>query len=101
VAKVVVFLDYPFRVHEMEQAVARAFRIGQTVQVYVYEFVLDTVEKNISSRAEEIMLLWKNQVAEILGTNINPKEVDGIVERLQLNNDPIDKALRLFRNMFR
>jgi len=101
-ANVVVFLDYPFRVHEMEQAVARAFRIGQTATVYVYEFILDTVEPNISSRAEEIMLRWKTSVGEILGTpNIGHKEVDGIVHRLQLNNDPVDKAIRFFRNIFR
>lgn len=67
-ANVVVALNATFRVHEMEQAIARAWRIGQDAQVVVYHVILDTgTEANISSRSADIMAWSKEQVDAIMG----------------------------------
>lgn len=67
-ANTLVMLNFPFRVHEMDQAVARAWRIGQDTQVVVYLVQLDTGETaNISSRSADIMNWSKEQVDQIMG----------------------------------
>lgn len=67
-ANTLIMLNFPFRVHEMDQAVARAWRIGQDTQVVVYLVQLDTGEAaNISSRSADIMNWSKEQVDQIMG----------------------------------
>lgn len=67
-ASSVVFMNAPFRIHEREQAIARADRIGQVHQVRVYDVVLDTgTAPNVSTRSTEIMEWSKEQVDLLMG----------------------------------
>lgn len=64
----VVLLNSPFRIHEKEQTVARANRIGQDKTVDVYNILLDTGDvPNISTRSSEIMEWSREQVNAIMG----------------------------------
>lgn len=77
----VIFLNLPFRSGTYEQAVKRANRIGQTLDVDLFEVTLDTGEEpNISTRNEDILKWSEEQVALILG-----KKVDDEVNRNILN----------------
>lgn len=65
----VILLNAPWRAYEREQAIARAYRIGQDKTVYVHDIILDTGNKtNISSRSIDIMQWSKDQVDSIMGT---------------------------------
>lgn len=64
----VILLNSPFRIHEKEQTVARANRIGQDRTVDVYNILLDTGdEANISTRSSDIMEWSREQVNAIMG----------------------------------
>lgn len=64
----VVLLNAPFRIHEKEQTVARANRIGQDKTVDVYNILLDTgAVPNISTRSNDIMEWSREQVNAIMG----------------------------------
>lgn len=67
-ANVVVAMNSPFRAHEMEQAIARAYRLGQDAVVEVYFCSIDTGDQpNISTRSADIMEWSKAQVDQIMG----------------------------------
>jgi len=67
-ANTVVFTNKPFRVHVLEQAIARVWRIGQTEQVYVVHLELDTGDlPNINTRNADIMAWSKEQVDILTG----------------------------------
>lgn len=67
-ANTVVFTNKPFRIHELEQAIARVWRIGQENQVYVVHLELDTGDKpNINTRSADIMAWSKEQVDILTG----------------------------------
>lgn len=67
----VIFLNLPFRSGTYEQAVKRANRIGQTLDVDLFEVTLDTGEEpNISTRNEDILKWSEEQVALILGKKV-------------------------------
>lgn len=67
-ANTLILLNAPFRIHEKEQTVARANRLGQDKTVQVYNVFLDTNgEPNISTRSLDIMEWSKEQVNVIMG----------------------------------
>lgn len=64
----VIFMNSPWRSYEREQAIARAHRIGQDKQVFVYDIQLDTGNAvNISTRSIDILQWSKEQVDRITG----------------------------------
>lgn len=70
IANHVVMLNNPWRVHDREQAISRADRLGQDQQVYVTDIILDTgTVPNISSRSLDVMEWSKQQVAKIMGSD--------------------------------
>lgn len=67
-ANTIVTMNYPFRAHELEQAISRADRIGQDETVRVWHIVLDTGGvDNISTRSADIMEWSREQIAAIMG----------------------------------
>lgn len=70
----VILLNSPFRIHEKEQTIARANRLGQDKTVDVYNIFLDTGDKpNVSTRSAEILEWSRVQVNAIMGIE-EPKE---------------------------
>lgn len=80
----VIFLNLPFRSGTYEQAVKRANRIGQTLDVDLFEVTLDTGEEpNISTRNEDILKWSEEQVALILSKKLpeeNKEILHGLIE---------------------
>lgn len=67
-ANCVILLNSPFRIHEKEQTIARANRLGQDKTVQVYNILLDTGSvPNISTRSNDIMEWSKEQVNMLMG----------------------------------
>lgn len=67
-ANTIVMLNRPFRDWEYKQAVARAWRKGQTDDVNVFDIYLDTGnEPNISTRSKDIADEAASIVAKIMG----------------------------------
>lgn len=65
----IIFLNNPWRSYIKDQAIARAWRVGQDSQVYGFDVILDTGSiPNISSRSLDIMQWSKDQVDRIMGT---------------------------------
>ena len=63
-----IMLNSPFRSHEMEQAIARVYRIGQDTQPKIWHVFLDTGDMpNISTRSGDIMEWSREQVSQIMG----------------------------------
>ena len=72
-ANTILTLNDPFRAHELEQAIARCWRIGQDATVYVGRIHLDTGElPNISTRTSDILEWSKQQVSRIMGVDADP-----------------------------
>lgn len=64
----IITVNSPYRDHIMTQAIARAWRIGQDEQVFVWHMVLDTGDvPNISTRTNDILKWSKEQVDQIMG----------------------------------
>ena len=64
----IILLNAPFRIHEKEQTVARANRLGQDKTVHVFNVFLDTGDTpNISTRSNDIMEWSKEQVNQLMG----------------------------------
>jgi hypothetical protein len=78
-ANVVIFLNNPFRAHIEQQAISRAYRLGQDKTVYVYKVRLDTGdEPNINGRDIDIIEWSKEEIGKITGykTKESPKIED-------------------------
>lgn len=68
VANTAVFLNVPFRDHELTQAKARIDRLGQDMPVHFISVELDTGrDPNVSTRSRDIMEWSREQVAQIMG----------------------------------
>ena len=86
----VIFLNLPFRSGTYEQAVKRANRIGQTLDVDLFEVTLDTGEEpNISTRNEDILKWSEEQVALILGKKVDDEVNRDILKGLMVES-PLD-----------
>jgi hypothetical protein len=85
----VIFLNLPFRSGTYEQAVKRANRIGQTLDVDLFEVTLDTGEEpNISTRNEDILKWSEEQVALILGKKVDDEINRDILKGLMAESPP-------------
>lgn len=75
----IITINSPYRDHIMTQAIARAWRIGQDEQVYVWHLVLDTGDvPNISTRTNDILKWSKEQVDAIMGFK-SDMDLDNII----------------------
>lgn len=94
-----LMINKPFRFHHYEQAVSRMHRIGQTDDVYIFNFVLDTGNlPNISTRSEDIMAWSKTQVDQLMGldrygSTIDVEEIAESVGLEAFADDNLYKAL--------
>lgn len=90
----VIFLNLPFRSGTYEQAVKRANRIGQTLDVDLFEVTLDTGEEpNISTRNEDILKWSEEQVALILGKKVDDEVNRDILKGL-MTESPLETIVK-------
>lgn len=77
VANTILMLNQPFRDSIRQQTIARAARLGQDSEVYVFDFLLDTGDvPNISTRSNDIMAWSAEMTASILGIkNVDPESL--------------------------
>lgn len=70
----IIMINQPWRSGIREQTIARAARLGQDMDVDVFDCVLDTgAEPNISTRSQDIMTWSAEMAAAILGIkNVDP-----------------------------
>ena len=68
-ANVIICLDMPFRMYIYEQAVSRAWRLGQDSQVTSYIVEANTTVPNINSRNIDIITWYKEEVERITGVS--------------------------------
>lgn len=67
-ANVIIAIDVPYRMYIFEQAISRAWRLGQDMQVHVYIPTLDTgTEPNINERNFDIIKFFNEEVEKITG----------------------------------
>lgn len=98
-ANVILLLDVPFRDYVREQALHRTYRIGQDTQTYIFSFFLQTVDPNLSTRADEILKWSQSQIQSLFGS-MDKEEIPGIVKRLHLNpTSGIDHLLDMIKNL--
>ena len=80
-ANVIIALDLPFRMYIFEQAISRAWRVGQDSQVVVYIPSLDTGSvPNINQRNLDIISFFNSEVEAITGykSAIDVKETEAM-----------------------
>ncbi|QVD49250.1 hypothetical protein LUCX_180 [Xanthomonas phage vB_XciM_LucasX] len=86
-----IFLNSPFRTHELTQAKARVDRLGQDTPVKFVFILLDTGdEPNISTRSNDILEWSKQQVAAIMGSDYDTeaaKLMDSYVASMESQHD--------------
>lgn len=93
-ANTVINLNAPFRDYEYQQAISRVDRIGQDTKVDIYNVILDTgKEVNISSRSKDILSWSKDQVAALMGLDVeeNPEvSLESLTDELEtyIENKP-------------
>lgn len=91
----VILLNSPFRIHEKEQTIARANRLGQDKTVDVYNIFLDTGEKpNVSTRSAEILEWSRVQVNAIMGIDVDEafasmEAYEDIYAEIEIENTPL------------
>lgn len=106
----IITINSPYRDHIMTQAIARAWRIGQDEQVYVWHLVLDTGDvPNISTRTNDILKWSKEQVDQIMGfksdldldTVFSMESLDDMIEKYLPGSTNISaNNIEMFAQMF-
>jgi len=87
-ASTMLLIDLPFTSKDLEQSIARVWRIGQKNDVTVYYAILDTDGKpNINSRNIDIVTESRNIVEELTGVTIGSLETPK--DKLELVEDKI------------
>ena len=89
VADTIICIDMPFRMYVYEQAIGRAWRLGQDSNVTVFILELDTEEPNINSRNIDIITFFKEEVEKITGV---PASID-ISSESYIPNDISNESL--------
>jgi len=98
-ANIIIGLDLPYMSYQLDQAIARVVRIGQTRPCFFYYLTLDTGEEpNINSRNIDINKINNQAVEEITGySNINYlEESEEINNKFELTIKP-DKTIDIVR----
>ena len=72
-ADTIICIDVPFRMYIYEQAIGRAWRLGQDSDVKAFILELDTDVPNINSRNIDIITFFKEEVEKITGV---PASID-------------------------
>lgn len=106
----IITINSPYRDHIMTQAIARAWRIGQDDQVYVWHLVLDTGDvPNISTRTNDILKWSKEQVDSIMGYKsdmdldlvLSMESFDDIIDKYMPGSSNVSKSnIEMFALMF-
>ena len=127
-ANTIIFLNKPFRSRDVDQCVARCWRLGQDTQIYVFTIVLDTgSEDNLSDRMSEILEWSEEQSTAMTGTNskriqggqlIDPETIlensalEELIEdmsiinemiyskKLKVNNEDIENSIKIIESKF-
>lgn len=91
-ADTIICIDMPFRMYVYEQAIGRAWRLGQDSDVTVFILELDTKEPNINSRNIDIITFFKEEVEKITGVpasiNISSESyIDNTISNESLDNN--------------
>lgn len=66
-ANTIICIDLPFRMYLYEQAIGRAWRLGQDSEVNVFILELDTTIPTINSRNIDIIKFFNDEVEKITG----------------------------------
>ena len=91
-ANTIILLDQPYRAYIKEQTIARADRLGQDTQVFVFNIILDTGEKeNISSRSMDILKWSVDQIDRLLNQD-SPITVELV--KSSLDDDYLERLLK-------
>jgi hypothetical protein len=89
-ANVAVFVNTPFRDHELTQAKARIDRLGQDTPVEFVFIELDTGEEpNVSTRSRDIMEWSREQVTMILGKSYSDDVIGAAVAVESINDETL------------
>jgi hypothetical protein len=92
----IIMTNSPFRIHEREQAVARADRIGQDTRVQVHDLFLDTGSKpNISTRSGDILEWSRAAVEQIMGIEA-PSDLEAALESMLLDATDLQASAESF-----
>lgn len=89
-ADTIICVDLPFRMYIYEQAIGRAWRLGQDSDVTVYILELNTDIPNINSRNIDIIKFFKEEVEQLTGVPSSidiSNDVNVNIETESLTND--------------
>ena len=78
----VYVLDSPFRDYVLNQAISRAYRLGNDYQVYVHYILLKTKTPNINDRSLELAEWSSDTVSEILDIEPSVEYPKGVQEEI-------------------
>lgn len=81
----IICVDMPFRMYIYEQAMSRAWRLGQDSQVTSYIVEINTEVPNINSRTIDIITWYKEEVERITGIPSSVDITSGLMGSSEVN----------------